>query len=140
MKHIILSISFLLMILSCESKQKNKIYRTTNKSGYCYHDGGYWYIYYYNPNTGLYNYYGSTSSFSSYDNSSAVNWSSTPQNTENFSQAPQEVISDMQESVGEEVTDSPEESSNSSESDNSGNSGMSESSGDSAGGSDGGGE
>lgn len=121
----ILSIILITLLISCN--QQHKIYKTTDKDGYCYHDNGLWYVYYLNSN-GSYYYYGSQTSYPSYDNSTTYSWSPSSETVSNYNEVPVEAQS-VTESTGQDVgvTDSSNDSNGS---------GMSESSGSDSGGSD----
>lgn len=133
---LILTLSLSALFFSCDNtNNKKKVYKTTDKEGYCYQDNGIWYIYYLNS-YGRYDFYGTSSTYYTYDYSSTSNWTPSSENVSNFNEMPvdaQQSVESMSESSGESVGGS--DASNSSD----GN-GMGESSGESSGGSDSGGD
>lgn len=133
---LILTLSLSALFFSCyNTKNKKRVYKTTDKEGYCYQDNGIWYIYYLNSSGG-YSYYGTSSSYTNYDTYSNTNWTPSSETVSNFNDMPvdaQQSVESMSESSGEAVGGS--DASNTSD----GNS-MSEGSGESSGGSDSGGD
>jgi hypothetical protein len=120
MKAIILLISLFLTISCTNKREYHKL--TNGKTGYVYEDDGLYYLYFFNQNTGLYDY--STSTVAPSYSTDVINtFSPSSDNTSNFSE------SSMSESTGTSEGGSNTEASESSD-------GMSESSGTSEGGSD----
>ena len=97
-------LTFILVCLLLTSFSKHKglqVYKTTDKNGYCFFNDGLWYLYYMNQSTGQYYYYGATSNFNAYNNSSTVDWTPTAENVSNFSETPTEVTEVITESMSE---------------------------------------
>ena len=132
-KHLVFFITLFLcvFIFSCSNHRHSKVYRTTDRDGYCYNDNGLWYIYYATGN-GNYYYYGTSgSTYSSYDNTTPVTWTPSNENVANFnemSEAAQSSVSDLSENTGESVEGTSDQGSTPD--------GVSESTGESSGGSE----
>jgi len=127
----------ILVMSSCVYRPKHhKIYKTTEKDGYCYYDHDYWYLYYLDDNCNCYYKGTANRTFTLYDKTSNVtNWLPTPETVTNYSEMPetaQESAMAESESTGESVGSSDIDNTSEGE-------GMSESSGEASGGSDSGG-
>ena len=101
MKKFLTFILVCLLLISCSKHKGLQVYKTTDKNGYCFFNDGLWYLYYMNQSTGQYYYYGATSNFNAYNNSSTVDWTPTAENVSNFSETPTEVTEVITESMSE---------------------------------------